>query len=584
MTQEPLSALLGLDIGRIHTRASLFGVVDGKYQLLGCQTARTSLGPGLHLGTGAGEVIGALQRASEHIILKAEGGLVMPVTAVGLGVDQVALTTSAGPRIKTALLGLSQGGSLAAGRALVNSMPLELVASYGSADLVDDSKMVQSLLALRPELMILVGGEDGGAKEPLLRWVEVLRLFYRLLPAQVKPPVIFAGNAQVEDDLRRRLESQTPLHIAPNIMPVQGKWDLVPAQNLIEGEIFRVWEERVPGLQDLLQLSQSLKGSKAFSINRSARYLGRTVEAHRSDSGDHGLLIADLGGGSTVFSASLNGKTGTVMTDTWRDVSTMQDDGFLHEIHRWTAAPVTVQETAQYLGMHSLHPSTVPITLRELALSQSVARFQLRQTMQKLINHTPWLSYHDRGCYMDRFEPVIASGAALTMAPTSGEAMLILLDGLQPCGITTMVLDRHHLLPLLAVVGEAQPVLPVHVMNTDAFENLGTVIAPISRAPQGEMILSVRVETEAGKTYSVDIEQGSLRRLLISAGDSAVLEIQPDRRTDIGFNGRGIGGRLKVTGGLLGLVIDARGRPLRLPDEDEDRVEQLRRWLWILGG
>jgi hypothetical protein len=584
MSQEPLSALLGLDIGRINTRASLFGIVDGKYRLLGSQEASTSLGPGVHVGKGAGEAMSALQRESEHVFLKAEGGLVMPASADGLGIDQVALTTSAGPWIKTVLLGLSQSGSLAAGRALVNSLPLDLMACYGSEDLVQEPKIIESLLALRPELIILVGGEDGGAKEPLLRWVEILRLFCRLLSDRVKPVIVFAGNLAVEGDVRRRLESQTSLYIAPNIMPAQGEWDLTPAQNLLEREILRVWEDRLSGIQDLFKLSQSLKGSKSFSINRSARYLGKTVTAHRSESGDRGLLIADLGGGSTAVSVSLNGRTGTVMVEAERNLTATQDEGLIREIHRWTAAPVTLEETAQYLSTRALHPSTVPMTLRELALSQSVARYHLKHAMQKLFRVTPWMPCNLQGCCTDRFEPVIASGAPLTMAPTPGEAMMILLDGLQPCGITTMVLDRHHLLPLLAVVGEAQPVLPVHVMNSDAFENLGTVIAPISRAPQGEKILSVRVETDQGKTYSVDIEQGTIRRLLIPEDDSAVFELQPNRRTDIGFGGKGIDGRLKVTGGLLGVVIDARGRPLRLPEDDHDRVEQLRRWLWILGG
>jgi hypothetical protein len=584
MTQEPLSALLGLDIGRINTRASLFGIVDGKYRLLGCQTASTSLGPELHLGTGAGEAMAVLQRESGHVFLKAEGGLVMPTTADGLGIDQVAMTTSAGPRLKTVLLGLSREGSLAAGRALVHSLPLEILGCYGAADLVNESQMLASLLALQPELVILVGGEDGGAKEFPLLWIEILRLFCCLIPDAIKPVVVFAGNAYLEDDIRRQLETQTQLYIVPNIMPAQGEWDLVSAQNLLEREILKIWEDRLPGMGELSQLSQSLKGSKAFLISRSVRYLGRTVEDHRSDSGDRGLLIADLGGGSTALSASLNGKTRTVMAEVWADVSITQNDDLLREIHRWTAAPVTLQETAQILSTLALHPSVIPVTLRELALSQSVARYQLRQMLHKLNEHVPWLSHNCQGYITNHFEPVIASGAALTMAPTSGEAMLILLDGLQPCGITTMVLDKYHLLPLLAVVGESQPVLPVHVMNSDAFVNLGTVIAPISRAPQGDVILKVWAETDTGKTFSVDIEQGTLRRLLIPAGDTAVLDLQPERRTDVGFRGRGVGGRVKVNGGQLGVVIDARGRPLSLPDDDESRLEQLRRWLWILGG
>jgi hypothetical protein len=584
MTENPLSTLLGIDIGRINTRASLFGVVEGKYRLLGCETAQSSLGPALHPGAGVGAAMAAVQRESEHIFLKAQGGLVMPATAVGLGVDHAAITTSAGPQIKTVLLGLSRDGSSAAGRALVNSMPLELLASYGLADLVDDSKIIESLLEWQPELIILVGGEDGGEEAFVKRWIEILRIICCLLPARVKPSVLFAGNGQLEDDIRRRLESLTSLHITANIQPVYGEWDLVPAQNFLEREMLRIWEKKVPGMKDLLDLTQSLRGTKSFSLNRCARFLGRTINARQSQSGNCGVLILDLGGGSVAVSASLDDRVGSVIEDARLDVSMGCDKDVLQEIHRWAAAPVTMQETAQYLATSALHPAAIPTTLRELALSQSLARYQLRKALKRLSKNYPWFDRSPRGLCMGGFEPVIASGAALTLAPTPGEAMLILLDALQPCGITTMVLDRYHLLPMLSVAGEAQPVLPVHVMNSNSFENLGTVIAPVSNASEGEKILSAQVNTDAGKSYAVDIEQGTLRRLLIPAGVSAVLEIEPGRSTDVGFGGAGVGGRLKITGGLLGVVIDARGRPLRLPDDDESRVEQLRRWLWILGG
>lgn len=583
MSQEPLSALLGLDIGRVNTRASLFGISEGKYRLLGCEEAQTSLGPGLHLGAGAGDAMRSLQRRSEHIILKAEGGLVMPATAVGLGVDQVALTTSAGPRISAVLLGLSEKGSLAAGRALAHSLPLDLQACYGLADLADEKSSIESLIKRHPKLIILTGGADFGADEPLRRWVEVLRLVCGLLPSQAKPIVVFAGNSSLEDDVRR-LESITSLRVIDNIQPASGEWDLVPAQNILESEILNQWEEMLPGMPDLMDLPQSLKGSKSFLFNRMTRYLAATVKTRQAESHEGGFMVIDLGGGSTLLSSGLDGRTGTVTDRAWGDLAAVQDEELLRQVLHWTAAPVSLQETRQYLAMHALQPGLVPVTLRELALSQSLARYQIKHTLHLFSELNPWFDRDSRGCCGGHFEPVIASGAALTSAPTPGEAMLILLDGLQPCGITTMVLDRYHLLPLLGAAGEVQPVLPVHILNSGCFENLGTVIAPISRTPEGKDILSIRVKTDDGKAYSVDIAQGTLRRLLISPGVSAVLELEPDRGTDIGFGGRGFGGRLKVTGGLLGVVIDARGRPLRLPDEDEDRVEQLRRWLWNLGG
>jgi len=583
MNQEPLSALLGLDIGRINTRASLFGITEGKYHLLGSEEAQTSLGPGLHLGAGAGDAMNALQRSSGHIILKAESGLVMPATAVGLGIDRVALMTSAGPRVSAVLLGLSEKGSLAAGQALAHSLSLDLKACFGLADLVDEPMLVESLIKLRPAFVILTGGADAGADEPVKRWVEVLRLVCRLLPPQAIPVVVFAGNPSLEDDIRR-LESLTSLHVADNIQPVYGEWDLMPAQNILERELLKTWEETVPGMPDLMRLTPSLKGSKSFLLNRMTRYLARTVKTRQAESHGKGVMVIDVGGGAITLSSGLEGRTGTVTEEAWGDVAAVQDEEVLRQVHQWTAAPVSLQETRQYLATRALHPAIVPVTLKELALSQSVARYRIRHALRLFSEIYPWFDQNSRGCYAGHFEPVIASGAALTSAPTPGEAMLILLDGLQPCGITTMVLDRYHLLPLLGVAGEAQPVLPVHMLNTGCFENLGTVIAPVSRASKGKTILSIRVKTDDGKAYSVDIAQGTLRRLIISAGVSAVLELEPDRHTDIGFGGLGVGGRLKVAGGLLGVVIDARGRPLQPPDDDEDRVNQLRRWLWNLGG
>jgi hypothetical protein len=38
-----------------------------------------------------------------------------------------------------------------------------------------------------------------------------------------------------------------------------------------------------------------------------------------------------------------------------------------------------------------------------------------------------------------------------------------------------------------------------------------------------------------------------------------------------------------VEGGILGIIIDARGRPLRLPKDESQRQAQIRQWLEELG-
>ncbi|MBC6940282.1 MAG: hypothetical protein DWB59_09715 [Anaerolineae bacterium] len=71
--------------------------------------------------------------------------------------------------------------------------------------------------------------------------------------------------------------------------------------------------------------------------------------------------------------------------------------------------------------------------------------------------------------------------------------------------------------------------------------------------------------------------------LPLGAGEAAKLTLQPLHRADVGF-GPGRGQTITVHGGALGLVIDARGRPLQLPSDAVRRRELFKKWLWTLGG
>ncbi|MFH1524569.1 MAG: hypothetical protein ABIF04_06365, partial [Chloroflexota bacterium] len=63
------------------------------------------------------------------------------------------------------------------------------------------------------------------------------------------------------------------------------------------------------------------------------------------------------------------------------------------------------------------------------------------------------------------------------------------------------------------------------------------------------------------------------------------LYLQPLHHADVGFGpGRTRESGIPVTGTALGVVIDARGRPLRLPLDAGQRRELLKKWLWALGG
>lgn len=84
--------------------------------------------------------------------------------------------------------------------------------------------------------------------------------------------------------------------------------------------------------------------------------------------------------------------------------------------------------------------------------------------------------------------------------------------------------------------------------------------------------------------FEGEIEFGKIEVFPIPPGQEAKVTVKPTGRFDIGF-GSGQGKTLTLKGGAVGgLVIDARGRPLTLPRDAEDRRSLMRKWQWDLGG
>jgi hypothetical protein len=123
----------------------------------------------------------------------------------------------------------------------------------------------------------------------------------------------------------------------------------------------------------------------------------------------------------------------------------------------------------------------------------------------------------------------------------------------------------------------------VEVTARDAFLNLGTVIAPWGHGTPGKTALKFKINYANGEHQETEVAYGSIQVIALPPGEKAALEIRPSRHFDIGLGQPGRGILAEVEGGTLGIVIDARGRPLRLPKDEARRQEQLRQWLGELG-
>jgi hypothetical protein len=178
---------------------------------------------------------------------------------------------------------------------------------------------------------------------------------------------------------------------------------------------------------------------------------------------------------------------------------------------------------------------------------------------------------------------IIGGGGAVSDTTSMGQSMLMLLDAIQPVGITPILLDQNNLLPLLGVAASRNHYLPVQVIESGAFIGLGTVVSVIASANYGDQVVRARLAYEDGTEARAEVKFGGLEILPLPSGKTGRLSLQPLRRADAGL-GPGRSGSITVTGGALGVVIDARGRPLQFPSDPVRRRELMKRWSYAVGG
>jgi len=131
--------------------------------------------------------------------------------------------------------------------------------------------------------------------------------------------------------------------------------------------------------------------------------------------------------------------------------------------------------------------------------------------------------------------------------------MMMMIDAFALEGITELAVDSIFMMPHLGVLSTVQPEIAAEVFEKDCLVHLGTCIAPVGRARKGALLeLSWSGNRER-------LAAGELR--LVELREGVECTIEPARGVDVGA-GPGEPVRRTLRGGVVGLVLDGRGRPL----------------------
>lgn len=574
-----VDSLLAIDVGSINTRAFLFDVADGAYHFLASGVAPTTIeGPYNNISEGVHLAMEHLQDITGRTLIGKDGQLIVPAHTDGSGVDALVCTISAGSTIQTVVVGLLSDVSLESVQRLAASTYSHVAESIGLTDRRSTEAKIDAIIRTQADMIIMAGGLEGGASRSVMKLLEVIGLACFLMPMGKRPEVIYAGNQALSEKVKSKLDKLTLVRVAPNIRPTFNLEDLSPAQEVLADATLQLRLNQMGGMKQLYDMvggNISLSGS---AFGRMIRFLSHIYSANK------GVLGVDLGASSTTIAAGFAGKLAlNVCQPLGMGDGLAGIMGQIPEVINWL--PVAVQEdyVAEYLYNKQIHPASVPATVDDLAIEQASARLILRTAMRLTAQRFPQVDYNPGFGLSTACEPILASGAVFTNSPTPGQTLLMLLDGLQPIGVTTLVVDQNNLLSALGAAAGINPLIPVQILESGAFLNLGTVVSPVSNSRYGNLIMRARVTTEDGNETRYDIKQGSLTVLPVPLGRKARLRMEYSHGTEVGLNRSG-SSSLNVVGGVLGTVIDARGRPLLLPEDAPRRRELLKKWLWTLGG
>ena len=153
--------------------------------------------------------------------------------------------------------------------------------------------------------------------------------------------------------------------------------------------------------------------------------------------------------------------------------------------------------------------------------------------------------------------------------PHTADAVLVLLDGLRPPGVTQLAIDPWGICGPLGALGETEVDEGLETLRDDLLVPLGTAV--VSRAVRPGRSRFARVHRPGWPdSPQVEVRAGSVTVLPLERGGSGEIELDLERGVHIGSPRRGQHLRAAVTGGAVGVVLDARGDPIQLPARPGD--------------
>jgi hypothetical protein len=176
-----------------------------------------------------------------------------------------------------------------------------------------------------------------------------------------------------------------------------------------------------------------------------------------------------------------------------------------------------------------------------------------------------------------KLDLLVASGGVLSHAPRMHQTAMMLIDAFEPEGFTALAKDSIFMMPHLGVLAQVHPQASVEVFERDCLVFLGSCIAPKGTGKPGRPCFRYKAGNQSG-----EMMYGEMKLLPLGPEESVRVTVEPEKGFDCGAGPGKIVER-EVRGGTVGLILDARGRPLALPEDRATGRQVVEKWVRALG-
>lgn len=591
-----LKSILATDCGSTTTKAILIQKIDGEYRLTYRGEAPTTVeAPFEDVTRGVLNAVMEIEELAERKIL--DGDEIMSPQKNGEGVDIYISTSSAGGGLQMMVAGVvkSMSGESAERAALgAGSIVMDVMASNDGRLPHEKIKRIRDL---RPDMILLSGGIDGGTVSHVVELAEILHAAnpQPRLGQNYKLPVIYAGNKNAQDQIRTTLGDMVDLDITENIRPVLERENLEPSRDKIHDLFMEHVMQQAPGYKKLMSWTDA-------PIMPTPGAVGSLIEMI-AEKEKITVVGVDIGGATTdifsVFEGKFNRTVSANLGMSYSICNVLAEAG-LDNVLRWVPFDIDRKELTNRIGNKMIRPTTVPQSLEELFIEQAIAREALRLSF---IQHkefaTSLKGVQKERTISDAFDQtssgeslvnmmdldlLVGSGGVLSHAPRREQSARMLIDAFMPEGITQLAVDSIFMMPQLGVLAniekedlaEEARTAALEVFHKDCLIRLGTCIAPVGKAKDGATVLAAEFAMPDGSTIHHNLKKNELYRIE-APYEPIQAKLTPDKKMNIGA-GKGEPIETTVYGGVVGLILDGRDRPITIPNDSESRLAALKSW------